>query len=54
MRLMMRRMGHPADASHDYDYTDWDVVDRFGREVALLAGVASRCDERGQCSLSSA
>ena len=40
MRLMMRRMGHPTDASHDYDYTDWDAVDRFGREVAALAGIA--------------
>jgi len=37
MRLMMRRIGHPTDASHDYDYTDWDGVDRFGREVAALA-----------------
>jgi len=41
MRLMMRRMGHPTDASHDYDYTDWDGVDRFGREVAALAGVVA-------------
>lgn len=35
MRLMMRRMGHPTDASRDYDYTDCDGVDRFAREVAL-------------------
>jgi menaquinone-dependent protoporphyrinogen oxidase len=38
MRLLMRRMGHPTDASHDYDYTDWGAVDRFGRELAQLAG----------------
>jgi menaquinone-dependent protoporphyrinogen oxidase len=37
MRLLMKRMGHPTDASHDYDYTDWDSVDRLGREVAELA-----------------
>ena len=37
MRLLMRRMGHPTDASHDYDYTDWDAVDRLGREIAALA-----------------
>ena len=24
-RLLMRRMGHPTDASHDYDYTDWTL-----------------------------
>jgi len=40
MRLMMRRMGLPTDASQDYDFTDWDAVDRLGREIAKLAGVA--------------
>ena len=40
MRLLMRHMGRPADASRDYDYTDWDAVDRLGRHVATLAGVA--------------
>jgi menaquinone-dependent protoporphyrinogen oxidase len=40
MRLLMRRMGHPTDASHDYDYTDWDAVDQLGGEVAALADTA--------------
>lgn len=40
MRLLMRRMGHPTDASHDYDYTDWDAVERFGREFVQLAGTS--------------
>jgi menaquinone-dependent protoporphyrinogen oxidase len=40
MRLLMHRMGHPTDASHDYDYTDWDAVDRLGREIASMAGRA--------------
>ena len=39
MRLLMKRMGHPTDASHDYDYTDWDAVDRLGGEIAALAAV---------------
>jgi len=30
----MKKIGHPTDASHDYDYTDWDGVDRLGRELA--------------------
>jgi hypothetical protein len=30
-------MGHPTDASHDYDHTDRDVVDRLGHELAELA-----------------
>lgn len=37
MRLLMKRMGHPTDASHDYDYTDWDGVDRLGHELAAMA-----------------
>jgi menaquinone-dependent protoporphyrinogen oxidase len=40
MRLMMRRGGHPTDASHDY--TDWDAVQRFGREFASLAAQTKR------------
>ena len=36
MRLKMGKDGHPTDTSHDYDYTDWDAVDEFGREVATL------------------
>ena len=36
MRLLMKRMGHPTDASQDYDYTDWDGVLRLGRELAAM------------------
>ena len=42
MRLMMRRGGHPTDTSQDYDYTDWDAVERFGREFAALVVRPSR------------
>ena len=41
MRLLMKRMGHPTDASQDYDYTDWDGVDRLGRELAAMAASAT-------------
>lgn len=41
MRLLMRKMGHPTDASRDYDYTDWDAVDQLGRDVAELAAAAA-------------
>lgn len=34
MRVIARRHGQPTDTSHDYDYTDWDAVDRLGRELA--------------------
>ena len=37
MRLLMKHMGHPTDTSHDYDYTDWEAVDRLGAELASLA-----------------
>jgi menaquinone-dependent protoporphyrinogen oxidase len=42
MRLMMRRGGHPTDTSHDYDYTDWEAVERFGRDFAALVAQTSR------------
>jgi menaquinone-dependent protoporphyrinogen oxidase len=34
MRLIARRHGQPTDTSHDYDYTDWEDVDRIAREFA--------------------
>ncbi len=34
MRLLMKHMGHPTDTSHDYDYTDWDGVDRMADDFA--------------------
>jgi menaquinone-dependent protoporphyrinogen oxidase len=35
MRLIVRnKPGHPTDTSHDYDYTDWSAVTRFGHECA--------------------
>ncbi|MDP9134812.1 MAG: hypothetical protein M3N56_08290 [Actinomycetota bacterium] len=42
MRLLMRRMNHPTDASQDYDYTDWDAVERWAHELAatLTSAVA--------------
>ena len=33
MRLLMRRMDHPTDTSQDYDYTDWDAVERWAHEL---------------------
>ncbi len=41
MRLLMKRMGRPTDASHDYDYTDWDALDRLGVEIAGLTASAT-------------
>jgi menaquinone-dependent protoporphyrinogen oxidase len=38
MRLLMRRMHQPTDASQDYDYTDWDAVEHWAHELyATLA-----------------
>jgi menaquinone-dependent protoporphyrinogen oxidase len=34
IKLMMRHQGHPTDTSRDFDYTDWDAVERFGHEFA--------------------
>lgn len=37
MRMLMHKMGHPTDASHDHDYTDWDGLDVLGAELAAMA-----------------
>jgi menaquinone-dependent protoporphyrinogen oxidase len=34
IRLLMRRMHHPTDASHDYDYTDWHAVEHWAHELS--------------------
>jgi menaquinone-dependent protoporphyrinogen oxidase len=36
MRLLMHKGHHPTDTSRDYDYTDWDAVERFAHECAEL------------------
>jgi menaquinone-dependent protoporphyrinogen oxidase len=41
MRLLMRRMHHPTDASRDYDYTDWGAVDRWAHEFTAMLAAAS-------------
>lgn len=33
MQLISRRTGRPTDTSRDYDFTDWAMVDGFGREL---------------------
>jgi menaquinone-dependent protoporphyrinogen oxidase len=39
MRLLMHRGQHPTDISRDYDYTDWDAVDRWAHSfAATVAG----------------
>jgi menaquinone-dependent protoporphyrinogen oxidase len=39
-RTLMRRGGHPTDTGRDYDYTDWDEVERFGGELASMMAKA--------------
>ena len=34
MQVLMARGGHPLDAAHDHELTDWDAVDAFARSVA--------------------
>jgi menaquinone-dependent protoporphyrinogen oxidase len=41
IKMMMHRGGHPTDSSQDYDYTDWNAVERFGRQVAELLPAAA-------------
>lgn len=34
MKAISRRTGRPTDTSRDYDFTNWDDVERFARELA--------------------
>lgn len=34
MKLLMKRTDKPFDTSRDYDYTDWEALDRLGAELA--------------------
>jgi menaquinone-dependent protoporphyrinogen oxidase len=36
MRVLMRRGDYPTDVTEDFEYTDWEAVDRFGRTYAAL------------------
>ena len=47
MRLMMKRDHHPTDTSHDYEYTDWEQVERFARTCASLVATAETTSGRG-------
>jgi menaquinone-dependent protoporphyrinogen oxidase len=37
MRAIVRREDGDTDMSHDYEYTDWNAVDQFARDVDALA-----------------
>ena len=35
MKLISKRVGRPTDTSRNYEFTDWDAVDRFAVELAV-------------------
>jgi menaquinone-dependent protoporphyrinogen oxidase len=41
MKRITRGRGGPVDTSRDYEYTDWDAVDRFAADVAAGLDSAS-------------
>jgi hypothetical protein len=43
MKRISRRTGRPTDTSRDYDFTDWNGVNEFARQlVSLIAAVRQR------------
>jgi menaquinone-dependent protoporphyrinogen oxidase len=48
MKMISRATGGPTDTSRDYDFTDWDAVERFGAQLARELGSteAARADTR--------
>ena len=48
MRYISARTGRPVDTSRDWDFTDWDAIDRLGLELAdRLAGSTAALEPRG-------
>lgn len=41
MRTIVAAEGGDTDDSHDHEYTDWDAVEHFARDVEFLVGGAS-------------
>jgi menaquinone-dependent protoporphyrinogen oxidase len=41
MRAIVKREGGDTDMSRDHEYTDWDAVEAFARDVATLARVTA-------------
>lgn len=37
MRAIVKREGGETDVGHDYEYTDWEAVEHFARDVDALA-----------------
>jgi menaquinone-dependent protoporphyrinogen oxidase len=35
MKKISEKTGGPTDTSRDYEFTDWEAVDRFGKRLAL-------------------
>lgn len=42
MRVKMSQEDQPTDVSRDYEYTDWDAVDRFADDCAAMLAVPHR------------
>jgi menaquinone-dependent protoporphyrinogen oxidase len=41
MRAIVKHEGGDTDMSHDYEYTDWEAVEHFARDVDALARSSS-------------
>ena len=41
MQAISRHQGGDVDTSRDYDYTDWEAVEHFARDVGALVLVSS-------------
>jgi len=42
MRSIVRREGGDTDMTRDYEYTNWEAIDRFADDVHVLAAVDAR------------
>lgn len=50
MKRLNKKLGKVVDTTRDYEFTDWDAVDRLGRE---LAGTSAACTSSSTTPLTS-
>ncbi len=50
MKRIARKEGAPTDTIRDYDLTNWDMVERLGRDVAALVRDGAACRPRARQS----
>lgn len=50
MRYIAKRQGAPTDTSSEYEFTDWQMLDRFAAEIVAELAPAGRAEGQDACA----